>query len=162
MHLYENQTSCAAAEDHPDLLVGADEYVVLLMEDYIKILDNLMHKHEKQRQQSQCGSSVGPADHDAAALHILQAFRSLVVPQHHDAHITKARLLQMLKGSTAAAVVAAQDVGDVLRHLLAAELVCRDASNPDSFIFTVPGASAFVKSVISGRKELLQLLSRRK
>eukprot|EP00775_Hariotina_reticulata_P002010 gene2010-2332_t len=68
----------------------------------------------------------------------------------------------MLKGPVAATAPAARDTADVLRHLLAADLICRDASNPDCFVFTVPGASTFVKSVVSGRKELLQLLSRRK
>jgi hypothetical protein len=50
----------------------------------------------------------------------------------------------------------------VERQLLAAEVVTRDSRRPDSYLLTVPGAAAFVRSVVSGRQELLQLLGRKR
>lgn len=38
----------------------------------------------------------------------------------------------------------------------------RDIRDPDSYVLTVPGAAAFVRSVTAGRQELLQLLARKK
>jgi hypothetical protein len=70
---------------------------------------------------------------------------------------------QPVKPPAAAAAAAALSSADAIqRRLLSAELVCRDSRATDSFMFTVPGAAAFVKSVVAGRQELLQMLKRKK
>jgi hypothetical protein len=192
---------------------GADEYVVLLTQDYLRLVDSLIAQHSEaaqqlqleeqqqarvkqqqqrnqqqreQQQQSQQeeeeqtgapNSTTSSAEHAAMAA-TLQAFRSRVLPACNDSHITRSRLLQLMrtaappasqiqpvKAPAAAAAAAAAALGSadaIQRRLLSAELVCRDSRAPDSFMFTVPGAAAFVKSVVAGRSELLQMLKRKK
>ncbi|WIA36552.1 hypothetical protein OEZ86_007844 [Tetradesmus obliquus] len=189
------------------LAFGADEYVVLLTQDYLRLVDGLITQHSqaaqqlqheeqqqaraKQQQQQQQqdkqqepqrqgedegnaapSSTTSSAEHAAMAA-TLQAFRSRVLPSCRDSHITSSRLLQLMQTAPAAAAGQAQQskapaaagLGSaevILRRLLSAELVCRDRHAPDSLMFTVPGAAAFVKSVVAGRQELLQMLKRKK
>ena len=60
-------------------------------------------------------------------------------------------------GSTGPVSAAARE-----RHLLSLDLVTRDSRCSSSYLLTVPGAAPFVKSVLAGRQEMLQLLSRKK
>ncbi|KAF6254899.1 serine-threonine protein kinase 19-domain-containing protein [Scenedesmus sp. NREL 46B-D3] len=194
------------------LAIGADEFVVLLTQDYMRLVDGLIAQHseaaqqlqleeqqlartkqqkqqgnQRQQQQQQVGqhgdehddapgSTTSSAEHAAMAA-TLQAFRSRVVPVCTESHITSSRLLQLMRTAPAAAhhpqlgkdlaaapaaAAAAGSADAILRRLLSAELVCRDSRSPDSFMFTVPGAAVFVKSVVAGRQEMLQMLKRKK
>lgn len=82
---------------------------------------------------------------------------------------TVATSAQTIGRPTAAAVAARAAAAGVVgkeppyeRHLLALDLMTRDLRSPDSYVLTVPGAAAFIKSVTAGRQELLQLLARKK
>jgi hypothetical protein len=131
-------------------------------------------QREEDAQHGTPSSTSSSAEHAAMAA-TLQAFRSRVLPACNDSHITSSRLLQLMRTAPAAnhtqhanppaAAAAAAVIGSadaIQRRLLSAELVCRDSRSPDSFMFTVPGAAAFVKSVVAGRQELLQMLKRKK
>lgn len=193
------------------LCAGADEYVVLLTSDYLRIINSMITQHMQLQQQQQQDrqqqghpaapaaysslqpSIIGSSDSSNSAQHAvvtktLQLFRDHVVPACQESHITRTRLLQLLQSGHSAAVTkqsaaaASQQPAsmprrpsaaaaaaavmprkeDMERHLLALELVCRDSRAADSYMFTVPGAAAFVKSVVGGRQEMLQLLQRKK
>jgi hypothetical protein len=126
------------------------------------------------------GSGPGSCTADAASIAAtLQLFREHVVPAWRDSSIPRSKLLDLLcsgqhatagpasvsrRASTcpgAAARTAGHEPA-YERHLLALDLLTRDIRSPDSYVLTVPGAAAFVKSVVAGRQELLQLLSRKK
>lgn len=171
---------------------GADEYVVLLADDYLAIINRLIQQHQQLASQhaQQQGSSAAtattaasesdPGSSAAEAASIgttLQLFRDHVVPAWRDSSIPRSKLLELLRSAqhtTAAsarasarpaAAAAAGRAGKepaYERHLLALDLMTRDIRSPDSYVLTVPGAAAFVKSVVAGRQELLQLLSRKK
>jgi hypothetical protein len=194
---------------------GADEYVVLLTQDYLRLVDSLIAQHSEaaqqlqleeqqqarvrqqqqqqrnqqqreeqqqfqQEEEEQAGApnSTATSSEHAAIAATLQAFRSRVLPACNESHITRSRLLQLMRtaaplpsqsqpvkppAAAAAAAAAALSSADAIqRRLLSAELVCRDSRATDSFMFTVPGAAAFVKSVVAGRQELLQMLKRKK
>jgi hypothetical protein len=135
-------------------------------------------QHREDEPNGAPSSTASSAEHAAMAA-TLQLFRSRVLPSCKEPHITSSRLLQLmqtvpsagasasqaqqLKASTASSAAVALGSADAIqRRLLSAELVCRDSRSPDSFMFTVPGAAAFVKSVVAGRQELLQMLKRKK
>lgn len=177
------------------LCAGADEYVLLLADDYLAILDRLIHKHQQLAaqpalQQDPTSPSDGTGNQpssisaaEAASIAAtLKLFRDRVVPAWTDSSIPRATLLQLLRqpgqASTATPTCAGvRPAGGQQpkptaagasrepaheRHLLALDLLCRDSRSPDSYQLTVPGAAAFVKSVVSGRQELLQQLGRKK
>ena len=176
------------------LRTGADEYVLLLADDYLAILDRLIHKHQQLAAQPALQqdptsppdghgnqpSSISAAEAASVAA-TLQLFRDRVVPAWTDSSIPRATLLQLLRqpgqASTAPPAAPSRPTGGQQpkpaaagasrepaheRHLLALDLLCRDSRSPDSYQLTVPGAAAFVKSVVSGRQELLQQLGRKK
>lgn len=177
------------------LHTGADEYVLLLADDYLAILNKLIHRQQQLAaqhalQQDPTSSSDGTAGPNqprsmsaaeaASIATTLQLFRDRVVPSWTDSSIPRSTLLQLLRqppsqDSTGAAAAPGRPAGQQPtaaaaggkepaheRHLLALDLLCRDSRSPDSYQLTVPGAAAFVKSVVSGRQELLQLLGRKK
>lgn len=162
------------------LAAGADEYVLLLADDYLQIINQLVQKHQQlasdpqpQQQQQPAaaaaqynGKDGSSAASDAASTAAtLQLFRDHVVPAWHEASIPRATLLSLLRsaGGTAAAAASSSVRDSALeRHLLAVDLVTRDSRCPDSYLLTVPGAAPFVKSVLAGRQELLQILTRKK
>lgn len=196
------------------LAAGADEYVLLLAQDYITLIDTLIHKHQQlaaqpaQQQQAAAaaGSNADNAQHhdpstsspaeSASIAATIKLFRDRVVPAWHDATIPRSTLLQLLQSTptpplptapTAPADRAQQQqksscrqpqpgarAGGAVpvrssssqppyeRHLMAVDLMTRDSRSPDSYLLTVPGAAVFVKSVLSGRQEVLQLLARKK
>jgi hypothetical protein len=134
-----------------------------------------LQQQQQQDEEEQPGtlSSTARSTEHAAMAATLQAFRSRVLPACNDSHITSSCLLQLMrtaappashtqlaKPPAAAAAIGGADA--VQRRLLSAELVCRDSRAPESFMFTVPGAAAFVRSVVAGRQELLQMLKRKK
>jgi len=155
---------------------GADEYVLLLADDYLDIINKLLHKHQQlatqpsqQQQQPTAGSTTGSsccrgAADSAGMVATLQRFRDHVVPAWHEASIPRSKLLQLLRTGTSSPAASGQPVSDAAheRHLLALELVTRDSRSTDSYLLTVPGAAAFVRSVLTGRQEVLQMLSRKK
>lgn len=151
---------------------GADEYVLLLADDYLDIINKLLHKHQQlamqpsqQQQQPTAGSSCCSSAADSAGMvATLQHFRDNVVPAWHEASIPRSKLLQLLRMGTSSPAAGGHPVSDAAheRHLLALELVTRDSRSTDSYLLTVPGAAAFVKSVLTGRQEVLQMLSRKK
>jgi hypothetical protein len=49
-----------------------------------------------------------------------------------------------------------------LSDLLAAELLARDPITPGQFLFTIPGAGAFMGQLVAGRSELLALVSKKR
>jgi hypothetical protein len=91
---------------------GADEYVLLLAEDYLGIINRLIQKYQQLAQQQQQqqpsahslangehpsgnGSSTSAAD-SASIAATLQLFRDRVVPVWKDSSIPRSTLLQLL------------------------------------------------------------------
>lgn len=171
------------------VFAGADEYVLLLAGDYLSIINNLIIKYQQLAAQPSPAAAATPttttgstsAADAASVAATLQLFRDRVVPAWTDSSIPGATLLQLLRApshdassrtaplpapasrSNPAGLKAAPSPEPAYeQHLLAVDLLCRDIRSPDSYQLTVPGAAAFVKSVTSGRQELLQLLGRKK
>lgn len=126
-----------------------------------------------------------------AALRSLQAFRDSVVPAWHEASISRRQLLRLLSqseqdrvqhmqsirnhaghadsihhthasGSSSSSSRLSEASDADISHLLSAELLSRDPVQDGHYTFTVPGAGAVVKSVINGRKELINLITKKR
>lgn len=123
------------------------------------------------QQVSDCHSSS--STRDAGLLTTLQLFRERVVPACQELQLPRPQLMKLLRSASAdpcnshqqqhsSATAELPSDDDMQRHLLSVELICRDSRAADSYVFTVPGAAVFVRSVVSGRQELLQVLQRKR
>jgi hypothetical protein len=163
----------------------ADDYLAIINR-LVQQHQQLASQHVQQQGPSAAAASGSEeaASNTAEAASIaatLQLFRDHVVPAWRDSSIPRTKLLELLRSAQhgvaasasvsgrastrPAAAAAAGTAGKepaYERHLLALDLMTRDSRSPDSYVLTVPGAAAFVKSVLAGRQELLQLLSRKK
>jgi len=123
-----------------------------------------------------------PNIHDVPS--ITEGYVTGVLPQVVDAVVSKQRLLQAIYAVPGSKTLPPEEdcityalCPSVIWHIhrsdqLAAWLLidCRElvrnglliAKGSDAFLFSVPHASKFVDSVIKGRKELVQLVKRRK
>jgi hypothetical protein len=180
------------------LATGADEFAVLLMADYLAMIDGMAVQREWQaaqlRQQEAAavrsgdggggGGAPAPApspEVPAAAAVALRRFRDRVVPRCYDSHVTAQRLLQLMaaaptptpgggarapkppKRGAAAGGGGGPAANDAdISHLLAAELVSRDAAVAGRLTLTVPGAGRIVRSLLDGRQELAQILGKKR
>jgi hypothetical protein len=151
----------------------------MLADDYQAVLTRLATQqqqpdhHQQQPQPQQQLQQQQQSQQQEA----IRRFRDRVVPACFDSSIDRQHLLQLMRSAlagaagrgssssskppSAGAAAAAADAA-LERQLLAAEVVTRDSRCLDRYALTVPGAAAFIKSLVAGRQELLQLLGRKK
>jgi hypothetical protein len=171
---------CGAARAFK-LGTGADDYAVLLMADYQRLIDAAITAAGAPGGGGGGGGEEGGSGggHAAAAAAALQRFRERVVPQLWDSQVAAPRLLQLLarppgagrsqqqdlqqqahSGSGGSPVAGAFDAD--ISHLLAAELLSRDSSLPGQLTLTVPGAGRIVRYLVDGRTELTAALAKKR
>lgn len=123
------------------LNTGQDDYAIMFMADYLAQIDAAKGRLGKK--------------HSVEDMAVFDWFVSHVLPSHVDAGITHLKLVELLS-----------EGGDVkdgqISLLMNAGLVTRQLVDSTAYWLAIPSIGFLLKSLSSGRKEILSFLSRRK
>jgi serine/threonine-protein kinase 19 len=123
------------------LNTGQDDHAIMFMADYLAQIDLAKSRLAKK--------------HSGEEMAVFHWFVHHVLPSHADAGITHSKLLELLSEGG--------DVED--RHislLMNAGLLTRQLVDSTAYWLAIPNAGFLLKSLASGRKEIVSFLSRRK
>jgi len=123
------------------LNTGQDDYAIMFMADYLAQIDTAKVRLGKK--------------HSVEDMAVFDWFVSHVLPSHVDAGITHLKLVELLS-----------EGGDVkdgqISLLMNAGLVTRQLVDSTAYWLAIPSIGFLLKSLSSGRKEIVSFLSRRK
>ncbi|KAG0562676.1 hypothetical protein KC19_9G164400 [Ceratodon purpureus] len=123
------------------LNTGQDDYAIMFMADYLALIDLAKTRLAKK--------------HTEGEMAVFDWFVHHVLPSHADAGITHSKLVELLSEGG--------DVED--RHislLMNAGLLTRQLVDSTAYWLALPNVGFLLKSLASGRKEIVSFLSRRK
>lgn len=123
------------------LNTGQDDYAIMFMADYLAQIDVAKSRLAKK--------------HTAEEMAVFDWFVHHVLPSHPDAGITHSKFVELLS----------EGGGVEDRHislLMNAGLLTRQLVDSTAYWLAIPNAGFLLKSLTSGRKEIVSFLSRRK
>ena len=123
------------------LSTGQDDYAIMFMTDYFA--------------QIEAGQKRLASKYPRDEMAVFTWFVSYVMPSHLDAGITHSKLVSLLSEGGSV-----QD--SHLSLLMNAGLLTRQLVDESAYWFSIPNAGFLLKSISSGRKEILSFMSRRK
>lgn len=136
---------------------GPDDYLLMTTMEYVRVVRALrLERIDDVAQHG--GSEVSNARNPDCSISL---FIQRIIPSCPDVHVSVARLKSLMQN-----VYGRERLSHMYDHhvsfFLTHNLLTRDPRGGEQYLFSFPGMGSVVKSILAGRKEILQIFSRRK